>query len=428
MSLAQCPTPGSSDAGHLLDGMPDSAAAGGEDRIGALPDDILLLVPSFLPSRESVCTCVLARRWRNLWKSVPTVLVYEEEEASFVTSLLLLRDRVPLREFVCISSPDETPQDVEMWLRYAASCHVRVLQVEVRSYDTTERLRLPNMTLVCQQLTSLYISSLELKERTLDLSSCPVLKKLEMTNCEIYAQKIVCQSLRHLVTYMCIFVSDVRTRISCPSLAALELAENVGLTPLLESMPLLVTAFVEFDADWYEREYPYDHCLNSGYYGGCGDWDCLACCHINSEGDDCVLLDGLCGATSLTLISTPKMIICTRDFKWRRIFSNLKTLYLSEWCLAADSGGLVYFLQHSPILEKLTVGLSFFKYGRQPIGGKDESYKPRKQFLISKNLKEVEIKHRRNDEKIHQIVMILVSLGVPPEHIKCSDCFSFERE
>jgi hypothetical protein len=62
MSLVQCPTPaGSSDAGHLLDGMPDSVAAAGEDRIGALPDDILRLVLSFLPSRESVCTCVRAR-------------------------------------------------------------------------------------------------------------------------------------------------------------------------------------------------------------------------------------------------------------------------------------------------------------------------------------------------------------------------------
>jgi hypothetical protein len=72
--------------------MPDSVAAAEEDRIGALPDDILRFVLSFLPSLESVCTCVLARRWRNLWKSVPTVIIYDEEEARFVTSLLLLCD------------------------------------------------------------------------------------------------------------------------------------------------------------------------------------------------------------------------------------------------------------------------------------------------------------------------------------------------
>ncbi|XP_071679571.1 F-box/LRR-repeat protein At3g26922-like [Lolium perenne] len=379
MSLVQCPTPaGSSDAGHLFDGMPDSVVATEEDRIGALSDDILRFVLSFLPSLESVCTCVLARRWRNLWKSVPTVLIYDEEEARFVTSLLLLRDRVPLHEFLFTSflSENETPQDVEMWLRYAASCHVRVLRLDVESYDTTARLRLPNMTLVCQHLTALYFSSLKLQGGTLDFSSCPVLGKLQMVNCEIHAEKILCQSLRRLVTYMCIFVADARTRISCPSLTALELSENVGLTPFLESMPSLVTAFVEFDREWSEREELYDHCLDGGYYVGCGEWDCIPCHHIDREGDGCVLLDGLCGSTKLTLISAPTMIICTRDFKWRHIFCNLKTLHLSEWCLAADFSGLVYFVQHSPILERLTVQLSY--YGQQPIDRKDETYRPRK--------------------------------------------------
>lgn len=52
-------------------------------------------------------------------------------------------------------------------------------------------------------------------------------------------------------------------------------------------------------------------------------------------------------------------IICTRDFKWCHTFSKLKTLFLNEWCLAADFGELVYFLQHSPILERLTLQLRF---------------------------------------------------------------------
>jgi hypothetical protein len=107
---------------------------------------------------------------------------------------------------------------------------------------------------------------------------------------------------------MCIFDAYARTRISCPSLAALELDENVGLTPFLESMPSLVTAFVEFDREWSEREELYDHCLDGGYYVGCGEWDCIPCHHIDREGDGCVLLDGLCGVTKLTLISAPTMV------------------------------------------------------------------------------------------------------------------------
>uniref|UniRef100_A0ACD5TMH6 Uncharacterized protein n=1 Tax=Avena sativa TaxID=4498 RepID=A0ACD5TMH6_AVESA len=414
--------------------MPDSVAAAGEDLIGALPDDILRLVLSFLPSRESVYTCVLARRWRNLWKSVPRVVIYKEEDARFVTSLLLLRDRAPLHEFVFISFLDGTPQDVEMWIRYAASCHVRVLDLAVHRYDFTERLWLPNMTLVCQHLTTLDICGVKLEEQTLDFSCCPVLDVLEMQDCEINAEKISCQSLRHLSMDVCSFPLGVRTHISCPSLAALELTENVRLTPFLESMPSLVTAFVRFDTEWSEHEEPYDHCLKGGYYGYCNDGFCLAYGHIDSEGDVCVLLDGLCGATDLKLISTPKMIICTRDFKWRHIFSKLKTLYLSEWCLAADFSGLVYFLQHSPILEKLTLAVAVEICEEESLNIQDDSYKPSKHFAISKNLKVVEIKCCDKVESIHHIVEILDSLGVPPEHIKnqhkhqSSDRLSFEDE
>ncbi|KAM0876357.1 hypothetical protein ACQ4PT_036209 [Festuca glaucescens] len=419
--------------------MTDSVVAAGEDRIGALPDDTLRIVLSFLPSCESVCTCVLARRWRHLWKSVPTVVFYEEEETRFVTSLLLLRDQAPLREFVFISFLDGTPQDAELWLRYAASCQVKVLRLAVHRYDFTERLPLPDMTLVCHQLTTLDICSVTLEERTLDFSSCPVLDVLEMQDCEINAEKISCQSLRHLSMDTCSFPEDVRTRISCPGLAALELTENVGLTPFLESMPSLVTASARFDTEWSEREEPYDHCLNGGYYGHCGEDSCLACHRIDVEDDVCVLLDGLCGAVDLKLISTPEMelaksetlpkldleydliplhfaqIICTRDFKWRHTFTKLKTLYLSEWCLAADFSGLVYFLQHSPILEKLTLALKICE--QESLNIKDDSYKPSKEYLISKNLKVVEIKCCYEAESIHHIVEILINLGVPPENI-----------
>ncbi|KAK1668305.1 hypothetical protein QYE76_056464 [Lolium multiflorum] len=51
--------------------LPAAAAADGEDRISALPDAILHEVLSFLSSQEAVRTCVLATRWRDVWKSVP---------------------------------------------------------------------------------------------------------------------------------------------------------------------------------------------------------------------------------------------------------------------------------------------------------------------------------------------------------------------
>lgn len=71
---------------HLFDVMPPpknkakkaAAASGGggggeRDRIGALPDEVLHHILSFLQAQGSVRTCVLGRPWRHLWKS-PTGL------------------------------------------------------------------------------------------------------------------------------------------------------------------------------------------------------------------------------------------------------------------------------------------------------------------------------------------------------------------
>ena len=49
--------------------------------------------------------------------------------------------------------------------------------------------------------------------------------------------------------------------------------------------------------------------------------------------------------------------IYRRDLACCPIFGKLKTLLLNEWCAAVDLGALVCILQHSPILEKLTLQL-----------------------------------------------------------------------
>jgi hypothetical protein len=49
--------------------------SGGAQRMGALPDDLLHHVLSFLPAHEAVRTCLLARRWRHLWKSVAALRI-----------------------------------------------------------------------------------------------------------------------------------------------------------------------------------------------------------------------------------------------------------------------------------------------------------------------------------------------------------------
>ncbi|OMO73459.1 hypothetical protein COLO4_27089 [Corchorus olitorius] len=42
-----------------------------EDRISELADDILMIILSFMKTKEAAGTCVLSRRWRYLWASLP---------------------------------------------------------------------------------------------------------------------------------------------------------------------------------------------------------------------------------------------------------------------------------------------------------------------------------------------------------------------
>ncbi|KAK1685358.1 hypothetical protein QYE76_046206 [Lolium multiflorum] len=157
-------------------------ASGRGDHISALPDELLHRVLSFLPAHEVVWTCLLGRRWRNLWRSAPALRVtgvkgcYNSEWfVNFVHTLLLLRDsRVHLdsfeidldeRDFDFEAFLPENDDHVNTWFRHAVMCGPRVLLAlrtthgvftDSDDYCTLQLLNVP--------LASHHLTRLELKQ------------------------------------------------------------------------------------------------------------------------------------------------------------------------------------------------------------------------------------------------------------------------
>ncbi|KAI4983164.1 hypothetical protein ZWY2020_023656 [Hordeum vulgare] len=323
----------------------EGSTAVGEHRIGDLPDDLLAYLMSFLPSRDSVRTCVLARRWRTLWKSVPALRLEDDPRgddgprSKFVDELLCRRHPTPLS--VCdISSEyntfhcEEAFKRIKPWLRYAFTHDVRALRVVAGSLTT-------NLVLVSSHLKRVELCFMQFK-RSVDFTGCQALDVLEMKGCNILAS-ILCKSVRHLTIKGGCFDDKTRRRISAPNLISLKLAPCQGLTPLLDSMPSL-----------------------AGFP---------------------VVLEGLSAATNLELTTDDQLSIFRMDLKWCPMFSKLKCLLLNKWCVADDFTELVYFLQHSPILETLTLRLDFQAHEKEHVMETYEIYDPKEQSSLSKHLK-----------------------------------------
>ncbi|XP_030506342.2 F-box/FBD/LRR-repeat protein At3g26920 [Cannabis sativa] len=71
----------------------------GEDRISKLPDGVIIHMLSFLPTKDVVRTCLLSKRWKLIWYSVPTLF------------------------FSNVTSPDLTwCWDIEMFYNFVDNC------------------------------------------------------------------------------------------------------------------------------------------------------------------------------------------------------------------------------------------------------------------------------------------------------------------
>jgi len=285
---------------------------GSEDWTKTLPDEILEHVLSFLPAQEAVQTCVVAKRWCHLWKSMPALRIVTDEWLDehgvkklnmFIKSLLLKRNNSALID-VCevqigeYNDIEDDPQ-VNHLVRDALLCQARIIRITVSS--DFNRVELGGLPFFSQHLTWLELTQVDLHDDVLDYSSCPALKNLLMKGCSIGNRKILSRSLEELTIMNCTFYPDVgRARISAPSLVRLELVDCDCATPILEGMPSLRKAIIRL----YGSQ---DVCGKEEFGGTCSTVICHNCGPLSNEDFNrhCVLMKGLSEAESLELIAEP---------------------------------------------------------------------------------------------------------------------------
>uniref|UniRef100_A0A8R7U6T0 F-box domain-containing protein n=1 Tax=Triticum urartu TaxID=4572 RepID=A0A8R7U6T0_TRIUA len=395
-----------------------AALARGEGIIGALPDDLLQHVLSFLPAQQAVRTCVLARRWRGLWKSATSLRITGVHESEvtpvqelreFVNHLLLLRCRAPIDTCelrFAVVSDDDVPR-VSLWIRHIMLCQVRLLRLDISRDGYGVYFYVDNLPLASQHLTRLELIDTGLNDSFLDFAGCPVLEDLVIINgCFVHVRRISSKSLKRLAIADSSFNQHARTRIYAPSLVSLRLEDNWDRTPVLDSMPSLKAAFVRFIKESVDR------CFYSDSWD-CHNEDCQGCYDLQAvNSHDSVLLKGLSEAENLTLIDEHDTFIFRRDLIWCPTFSKLKTLLLNEyWCVPDDFRALAFILEHSPFLEILT--LQFFSKGpNHKVEIKGGYNAVETSAAISKHLKAVEVKCNSVDAEVLKILKFLGTLNI----------------
>ncbi|ESQ28677.1 hypothetical protein EUTSA_v10019567mg, partial [Eutrema salsugineum] len=186
------------------------------DRISGLPDELLVKVLLFLPTKVAVSTSILSKRWERVWMWLPKIKFtdrdYSESECNRLRCFL---DRnLPLHKALVIetlrlkfSKLHCKPEDIKLWVVIAVSLYLRKLDLSYSSYLDNDKL-LPSSLFTCRSLVILKIKgkilldvprmaclpSLEtlqlhrviyFNEASLQrlLSSCPVLKALLVNFC-----------------------------------------------------------------------------------------------------------------------------------------------------------------------------------------------------------------------------------------------------
>lgn len=334
----------------------------GADLISNLPDPILILIRSGLPSTEELIrTSILSRRWRYLWTSAPS-LNFEYSGGrkrsdkikfkEFVDRALLNRS-VNLDSFRLCCWDYYNMSTIERWIHATVMRNVKQLDL---SFSPSEDIVMPHCLVTC---ASLEVLTLSLGGRLIlpRFSGFPALRVLQLSSVELFEDDLVNKFLESCPLDDCRLAKLNLICISCPKLKKLSISywSNADLCGCLKlSCPKLVSLkIIGQVASNYIFEHLYslkDAEINSHCNGICIS-RLFPTIYRLFHGISCV------ESLSTDLYFLYESIDATRDL----VLPNLKTLELTTINAAYTVKGLNKILKICPQLESLSLTIENVK-------------------------------------------------------------------
>uniref|UniRef100_A0A0D9X4C3 F-box domain-containing protein n=1 Tax=Leersia perrieri TaxID=77586 RepID=A0A0D9X4C3_9ORYZ len=312
----------------------------------------LIQCPETRMSAPNNETCVLSRRWKNVWSSMKWIYADAEKFGSmksftkFVDNFLLYRNPVPLDALwisaICNHSDDSLDfSDIHPWVRHALTSNAWALGI--LEHSGTNLLSVDGYNPF--PFTSRHLCILRLCHFSIDdnfvkmLSSCcPVLDDLGFKSCAINVTMFSSSTLKSLI------INTTETMEHFP-----EQFEH-----LVIDMPNLVTLHHDEIPNRNIQLVDVSSVKKATIY--------LFGLSFQNSSVDCNILSALSNATSLELISpsvyeevVPNVLV--RALPKCKIFGNPKKLTLGEWFLRDGCYPLLFLLWRSPNIEKLILQL-----------------------------------------------------------------------
>ncbi|CAA0808519.1 F-box/LRR-repeat protein [Striga hermonthica] len=179
------------------------------DRLSSLPDVVICHILSFLPTKHSVATSVLGKRWRFLWAHVPCLhfdfsgykIRKRGTQVSDIINRVIFLYKAKRMDTLTLNRVKCNEYQLDTWIMTAIDRRIRNLYLQL-DFDT-----IPRSLFNCKTIVSLKLQYERVSLSAVKNVSLPSLKKL-------YVHNLVCENDDGLPRFLS----------GCPSLKKLNMA------------------------------------------------------------------------------------------------------------------------------------------------------------------------------------------------------------